>query len=370
MQITAAVVRDHKQPLVVEDGIELDELKPNEARVRIVAAGICHTDAVVRDGVYPTPLPAVLGHEGAGIVEAVGEAVTNVKVGDHVALGPAYCGTCNQCRSGNPAYCENVFAEDFGGRRRDGSTALSKNGEQLSSHFFGQSSFATHANVVQESLIVLDKDVPLELVGPLGCGFNTGAGAVLNELRPAPGTTLAVFGTGAVGSAAIMAAKISGCTTIVALDIHDSRLETAMELGATHTINSREIDAVVDGLMKITGGEGINFAIDTTGIPVLLTRAAQALAKRGTLATVASTTSGTEVPFEIGDSLVKGWTFKTIIEGSSVPQVFIPRLVQLWKRGDFPFDRLVKYYEFDDINQGFVDSANGTVIKPIVRLPQ
>lgn len=370
MQITAAVVREHSQPFTVETDIELDELKPNEARVRVVATGICHTDAVVRDGIYPTPIPAVLGHEGAGVVEEIGEAVTNVEVGDHVVLGAAYCGTCTQCRSGNPAYCLHVFAEDFGGRRRDGSTSLSKNGEQISSHFFGQSSFATYANVVQESLIVIDKEIPLDIAGALGCGLNTGAGSVLNELRPEPGTSLAVFGTGAVGSAAIMAAKIAGCTTIVALDIHDSRLELAKELGATHTINSRDPEVVIDELQKITNGEGINYALDTTGIPVLLNRAAKSLSKRGTLATVAATASGTEAPFEIGDSLIQGWTFKTIIQGSSVPQVFIPRLVELWKQGQFPFEKLTKHYEFDDINQGFEDSADGSVIKPIVTLPQ
>lgn len=369
MKITAAVAREHNNPLTIENDIDLDDLQSNEARVRLVATGICHTDAIVRDGIYPTPIPAVLGHEGAGIVEAIGNAVRDVQVGDHVILGAAYCGTCPQCRSGNPAYCLHVFEEDFGGHRRDGSTSLSKNGERISSHFFGQSSFATYANVVQESLIVVDKEAPLELLGPLGCGLNTGAGAVLNELNPDPGTSLAVFGTGAVGSAAIMAAKIAGCTTIVALDIHDSRLELAKELGATHVINSRNAD-VVEELMRITNNEGINFALDTTGIPALLSQAAEALAKRGTLATVAASKSGTKVSFEIGDSLVKGWTFKTIVQGSSVPQVFVPRLVKLWQQGLFPFDKLIKHYELEDINQGFEDSSNGLVIKPVVRLPQ
>src|SRR5690606_23252657 len=183
--------------------------------VRLVATGICHTDAVARDGVYPVPLPIVLGHEGAGVVEAVGKGVRGVAVDDHVVLSAAYCGVCKRCRLGQMAYCENLFAEDFGGRRRDGSTSLSKGGEQISSHFFGQSSFATYANVVQESVVVIDKDVPLELMGPLGCGLQTGAGAVLNELRPEPGSSLVVFGTGAVGSAAVMAAKIARCTTVV-----------------------------------------------------------------------------------------------------------------------------------------------------------
>lgn len=368
MKITAAVARQPGQPFSVEHDIELDALRPNEARVRIVATGICQMDAAVRDGHYPTALPAVLGHEGAGVVEEVGDLVTGVKAGDHVVLGAAYCGTCTQCRCGQVTYCKNFPAEGFGGRRRDGSTSLSKDGETISSHFFGQSSYATHVNAVQESLVVVDHDVPLDILGPLACGMNTGAGAVLNELKPAPGTSLAVFGTGAVGSAAIMAAKIAGCTTIVAVDINDSRLELAGELGATHTLNSSRPEKVVDELMMISGGEGINNILDTTGIPALLTRAAQSLATRGTLATVAGTPPGTEVPFEIGASLIKGWTFKTIVEGSSVPQVFIPRLINLWKIGAFPFDKLLKHYDFEAINQAFQDAADGNVIKPVVRL--
>ncbi len=364
--ITAAVARDTGAPLTVES-LELDALKNNEVRVAMVATGVCHTDAIVRDGIYPTPLPAVLGHEGAGIVTAVGNAVSNIEIGDHVVLSAAYCGACKQCRAGRMAYCENLFAEDFGGRRRDGSTSLTCHGECISSHFFGQSSFATHANVVQESVVVIDKDVPLELMGPLGCGLQTGAGAVLNELKPEAGTSLVVFGVGAVGSAAIMAAKIAGCTTVIAVDIHDSRLSLAREIGATHTINSKGSD-VVDEINKITEGEGIHSALDTTAIPGVIKQAAEALGIRGTLVLVGAAAPGTEVPFEVGKSLVKGWTFKTVVQGSSIPQEFIPRLVHLWKQGRFPFEKLVKFYSLDEINKGFEDSKNGSVIKPIVRL--
>jgi aryl-alcohol dehydrogenase len=194
MQITAAVAREHGEPFTIEE-LELDELRDNEIRVRLVATGICHTDAIVRDGVYPTPLPAVLGHEGAGVVEAIGASVTSVSPGDHVVLAAAYCGHCKRCRRGEMAYCENLFAADFGGRRNDGTSALSKSGEVIASHFFGQSSFATFANVVEESVVRVDPDVPLEHLGPLGCGINTGAGTVLNELRPTIGSSLAVFGT-------------------------------------------------------------------------------------------------------------------------------------------------------------------------------
>ncbi|WP_030166001.1 MULTISPECIES: NAD(P)-dependent alcohol dehydrogenase [Actinomycetes] len=363
--ITAAVAPQTGEPLVLEQ-LELDDIHPNEVRVRLVATGVCHTDAIVRDGVYPTPLPAVLGHEGAGVVEAIGEDVSSVVPGDHVVLSAAYCGSCRQCRSGRGAYCEHLFREDFGGRRRDGSSALStSDGKVISSHFFGQSSFGTYANVVETSIVKIDQDVPLDVVAPLGCGLQTGAGAILNDLRPAAGTTLVVFGVGAVGSAAIMAGRVSGCTTIVAVDLHQSRLDLARELGATHALNPATSD-VVEELATITNGDGVDYALDTTAVPKVLEQAASTLAIGGTLALVGAAAPGTTVNFEIGASLVKGWTFKTIIQGSSVPQVFIPRLIDLWRQGRFPFDKLIKNYELSDINTAFADSASGLTVKPVV----
>lgn len=364
MKITAAVARAHGAPLTIEE-LELDELRHGEVRVRMVAVGVCHTDAIVRDGVYPTPLPAVLGHEGAGIVEEIGEGVTSVVPGDHVVLAAAYCGHCTRCRRGEMAYCENLMAADFSGRRLDGSTSLSSGGEAISSHFFGQSSFATYANVVEESVVKVPSDVPLTHLGPLGCGFNSGAGTVLNELRPGIGSTLAVFGTGAVGAAAVMAAQVSDCARIIAVDIHDSRLELARELGATHTINSLTQD-LGEALNEITEGGGVDYVVDTTGRPELLRAAADAIAVRGTVALVGAARPGTEVSFEIGASMVKGWTFKTVVQGSSVPQSFLPQLIQLWREGRFPIDKLIKDYSLEDINQGFADSADGSTIKPVI----
>jgi aryl-alcohol dehydrogenase len=364
MQITAAVAREPHADLVIEQ-LELDDLRPNEVRVRMVASGVCHTDAIVRDQVYPTPLPAVLGHEGAGVVEAVGSAVTSVDPGDHVLLAAAYCGSCDRCRAGQMAYCENLFAADFGGRRADGSTAFTKDGEVISSHFFGQSSFASYANVVQESLIKVDPDVPLQVVAPLGCGIQTGAGTVLNELRPALNSSLVVIGTGAVGFGAIMAAKVAGCAQVIAVDIHPSRLELARELGATGTIDTRESD-LTEEVMRFTDGKGADYVIDTTARPELLRKGADALGLRGTLVLVGAASPGTEASFEIGLSLVKGWTFKTVIQGSSVPQVFIPKLIELWRRGRFPMDRIMRNYRHDQINQGFEDSHSGRTIKPVI----
>jgi aryl-alcohol dehydrogenase len=263
------------------------------------------------------------------------------------------------------AYCENLFAADFGGRRTDGSTSLSKDGEAISSHFFGQSSFATFANVVEESVIKVDADVPLEILAPLGCGIQTGAGSILNQLKPALNSSLVVIGTGAVGSGAIMAGRVAGCSKVIAVDIHDSRLDLARELGATDTINTRSVD-LTEEIMRLTDGRGADYVLDTTARPELLRQAADALGNRGTLALVGAAKPGTEVTFEIGLSLVKGWTFTTIVQGSSVPQVFIPKLVELWKEGRFPIDKLMRNYSLEEINQGFADSASGEVIKPVV----
>jgi aryl-alcohol dehydrogenase len=366
IQVTAAVARVHKAPLALET-LELDDIRPNEARIRLVATGVCHTDAIVRDGIYPTPLPVVLGHEGAGVVEQVGSAVTTVKPGDHVVMSAAYCTHCLQCRSGHVAYCENLFAEDFGGRRTfDGTSSLkTATGEQVSSHFFGQSSFATHANVLESALIPVPMEIPLATIAFLGCGMQTGAGSILNELRPPAGSSVAISGAGAVGLAAVMAAQIAGATTIVAIDLHDSRLALAKELGATHTINARSADTVQE-LMGLTAGRGVNYILDTTAVPQVLSNLAKALSIRGVLALVGAAKPGTEAPFEIGQSLVRGWSFKTIVQGSAVPQEFIPRLVSLWQQGRFPVERLARQYRFDEINQAFADSESGAVVKPVV----
>jgi aryl-alcohol dehydrogenase len=364
MQITAALATAPKAPFTLAE-LALDEPRPDEVRVRLVATGVCHTDAIVRDQVYPTPLPAVLGHEGAGVVEAVGSLVTTVAPGDPVVLAPNSCGTCDQCLTGRPAYCTDFYGRNFAGTRPDGSTALADGDTEVSSHFFGQSSFATHVNVAARSVVKVDRGLPLELLGPLGCGLQTGAGAVINSLEVRPGSSIAVFGTGAVGCAALMAAAAVGATTIVAVDIVDSRLETARDLGATHTINSRSADVATE-IDRITAGRGLDYALDTTGIPAVLRQAAEILGTGGTVALVGAPAPGTEVSFEIGGSLLKGWRFRTIIEGDSVPQVFIPQLIRLWQQGRFPVEKLIKTFPFTAINEAFEASASGEVIKPVL----
>jgi len=363
VKITAAVAFEKEQPLQMTE-VELDDPRPGEVRVRMVASGVCHTDAIVRDQWYPTPLPAVLGHEGAGVIDAIGEGVSKVEVGDHVLLSFDHCGQCPNCASGLPAYCANFFGANFGGRRGDGSSALSLNGEAISSHFFGQSSFAQYANVPVNSLVRVPKSAPLEILAPLGCGIQTGAGAVLNSLNPTAGSSIVIFGAGAVGLSGLLGAVIANCSIIIAVDIHDSRLEFATELGATHVINSATED-VVARVHEITGG-GANFALDTTGVPEVFSNMTKSLTVRGHGAVVGAAALGTNANFDIGSLLPMGITVTMVVEGDSVPSVFVPKLVDLYERGLFPFDTLIRQYPFAEINTAFDDSAKGETLKPVV----
>mgnify|MGYP002776374082 CR=1 FL=1 len=347
MKTTAAVAFEKEQPLVITE-IDIDEPRAGEVRVRLVASGVCHTDAIVRDQWYPTPLPAVLGHEGAGIVDALGSGVTKVAVGDKVLMSFSHCGECANCATGRPGYCQEFFGANFGGRRADGSSSYSLDGQQISSHFFGQSSFAAYANVPVNSLVKVPASAPLEILAPLGCGIQTGAGAVLNTLDPVAGSSIAIFGAGAVGLSGLLGAVIAGCTTIIAVDVHDSRLEFAKSLGATHTVNAAN-ENVVERIQEITGG-GVNYALETTGVPAVVGAAAL----------------GTNANFDIGSLLPMGITVTMVVEGDSVPSSFIPKLVDLYERGLFPFDKLVKAYPFDKINEAFEDSAKGITYKPVV----
>ncbi|WP_431710370.1 NAD(P)-dependent alcohol dehydrogenase [Glutamicibacter uratoxydans] len=363
MKTRAAVAIAPEKDLEIRE-LELDEPQAGELRVRIVATGVCHTDAIIRDQWYPVPLPVVLGHEGAGIVDAVGPGVHGFAVGDKVVMGPAHCGACQQCVAGHPMYCVNFYDQNFGVRRADGSSAFSAAGVPVGSHFFGQSSFAQYTNVAAGGAVKVPADAPLEILGPLGCGIMTGAGAVLNVLKPQPGSSVAVFGTGAVGMAGMLAAKAAGATTIIMVDIVESRLEFAKELGATHTVNSKTTDAVT-AIKEITTG-GVQFALDTTGVPAVFTQMTNSLATRGHAALVGAAKLGTEAKIDIGTQLLAGINVHLVIEGDAVPREFIPRLISLHQQGLFPFDKLIKTYEFEQINQAFSDSADGSTLKPVV----
>ncbi|HEX4002566.1 MAG TPA: NAD(P)-dependent alcohol dehydrogenase [Candidatus Acidoferrales bacterium] len=367
-KITAAVVEKTGAPFVLHE-LELDAPRADEILVRIVAVGICQTDVHVRDRLQPTSLPAVLGHEGSGIVEEVGAAVTYVKPGDRVVLSYDSCGQCRFCLGGRNSYCEQAMPINFGGSRLDGTNALHRAGHggrhDVHGHFFGQSSFATHALATERNVVRAPDDLPLELLGPLGCGLQTGAGAVLNSLRVPAGASIAILGTGAVGLAAVMAARFAGANPIVGVDLVPSRLALASEFGATHTIDARKED-IRKRIAEITGS-GVDYALEITAQPEMLALAVDILAPCGTAGQIGGGIPGAKAA--IGMSrLLLGRSVRGIIQGDSIPRVFIPKLIEMYRRGQFPFDRLVRFYDFAQINQAVADAASGETIKPILRV--
>lgn len=363
MEITAAVIREKGGDFQLEK-MELDEPRHNEVLIRVIATGMCHTDMAVRDQIFKSPLPIVLGHEGAGIVEAVGQDVTKVKAGDHVVMTFGFCGKCPNCLKGLPSYCYYFGELNFSGCRLDGSHAHHTGGRDLNDNFFSQSSFGTYAIAPENNVIKVDKEAPLEILGPLGCGIQTGAGAVLNALHPQAGSSIAVFGTGAVGLSAVMAAAVVGCTTIIAVDINEARLEFSKELGATHVINSKTEDVVAS--IKAIVEYGADYAFDTTGRTDVINNAVLSLVSNGICGIVGA--SARTLDLDANYIVAKGLHVKGIVEGDSIPDIFIPKLVALYREGKFPFDKLIKVYPFEEINQAAEDSEKGVTIKPVIRI--
>ena len=378
MHITAAVVREKGGPFALES-LDLADPVGNEIRVKVAATGICHTDLIIRDQFYPTPLPVVLGHEGAGVVEAVGPDVTTIEPGDHVLMSFAACGHCPSCRDGQISYCWHHMAMNFSGRRYSGKTwdipspisRRAKTGdggfacEEISGAFFHQSAFATHAIATEANAVVIGRDLPLAMLAPLGCGLQTGAGAVLNTLRPKPGASIAIAGTGAVGMAAIMAAVIVQCGVIIAIDMNDERLALARELGATHAFNPRDGDIVARVRETVAGG--VQYSIETTANPAVFRAVVDMLQVRGVCGLIGGARLGTEASFEMTHILF-GRTIRGILQGDSVPKQFIPRLVDYYREGKFPVDRLIRHYPLANIEQAISDMKSGTTIKPVLMM--
>ncbi len=362
MRIRAAVVRAPGQPFVIEE-IDLDEPRTHEVIVRVVSSGICHTDLATRDGDYKVPMPCVLGHEGAGIVEQVGAHCTTVQPGDHVVIGFNTCGKCPACLMRTP-YCEDVLRVRLGLDRLDGSPTMRKGQDAVHGNFFGQSSFATHALCEEASLVKVRSDVPLDVLGPFACSVETGAGAIFTSLRCAPGSSLAVFGAGAVGMCAVIAARVAGCTTIIAVDMKANRLELAQDLGATHVINAADMDPVQE-IRNFTKG-GVNYSFESTGVTKVIRQAVDALRPLGVCGMVGQVPPGDEVSLDPWTILL-GRTLRGIIQGDAIPQILIPQIVDLYLQGRFPIDRLIEYYPLEDINRAAVDSEQGAVIKAVLR---
>ena len=367
MRVTAAVFEKLFTPLTVAD-VELDEPGPGEALVRIVASGVCHTDALARDGDMPFPAPGVLGHEGAGVVELVGPGVSNVAVGDKVVIGWPWCGTCRNCLDGQPRYCLSLGPLVVSGARADGSTALRRlDGSPLHSHFFGQSSFATYSVCAANALVPVSADAPVEIFGPLACGISTGAGAVLNVLRPWTGSSIIVYGAGAVGLSAVMAARLTGATTIIAVDRLAPRLSLARELGATETIDvSGGLDPVA-AVHEICGGPA-DFAMDCAGVVAVLQQAAASVGMRGTVALIGGAPAGASFALEHQPTLW-GKRVVGILGGEGRSISLIGALIELNRQGRFPYDKLITEFPLDQVNDALAASHAGDVIKPVLRMP-
>jgi aryl-alcohol dehydrogenase len=363
VKVEAAVARAKFAPLTFET-LELEDPRSDEVQVRLVATGICHTDMAVRDQkIVPMPQPIVLGHEGAGIVEKIGESVTKVKVGDRVILGGDSCGKCPSCRVSLPCYCYEFFPRNFGGGRLDGTSPLSRDGAKVHT-FMGQGSFATCVVCHDRNVVKVADDAPLELLGPLGCGVITGAGAVINALRVGVGKSIAVFGTGSVGLSGIMAAKLVGAGKIIAIDLRDERLNLALELGATHTINSGK-ESVPKAIKAITGS-GVDFTLETTALMPVLRQAIDVLALRGACGFVGGAPEDSELTFVTSHVMNGGRTIRGIILGEANPEEFLPKLIELQALGRFPLEKLVTFYPFKDINRAIEDSLSGECVKPVL----
>jgi len=365
MEIKAAVIYEQSGEFII-DKLQLSDPNDDEVLVRVVAVGICHTDLAGRDGHLPIPPPPfVFGHEGAGVVEKVGARVTKVKPGDHVVLAWDSCGTCSACTSGHELYCLNFFLHNFHGARPDDSTTLHKDDQEIHGVFFSQSSFADYALASERNVVKVRDDIPLDVLAPLGCGVMTGAGAVMNSLQAEPGSSIAVFGVGSVGMSAVLGAVVSGCSTIIAVDINPDRLKAAKKLGATHTVNASEVDPV-EAIKEITD-EGPKFTLECVGNPKVFRQAVDVLPRLGVCGLLGVVPPGTEVSLDM-DLIMNGRTVRGILGGDAITDQFIPKLIDLYKEGRFPYDKTITYYSFDDINKAVEDMEKGRVIKPVLRL--
>jgi aryl-alcohol dehydrogenase len=363
MQVTAAVLRDYDTPFTLEEISLRTRLEAGEILVRIAGCGLCHTDLAVRHSAGQSPVPAVLGHEGAGVVTEVGGAVADIEVGDHVLLSFDSCGRCRDCLQAAPSYCESFAALNlFGQRRGDADRFTDRDGRNLAPRWFGQSAFADYAVVRARNAVTVDRALPIELLGPLGCGFLTGAGTVLDAFRMSAGDTFAVFGAGSVGLAAVMAAKATAAT-VLAVDRHGERLDIAERLGAI-PIPASSPD-IGEQIRRRSGG-GVRFALDTTGSENLINQALSTLLPRGTLAVI----TRQRAPLTLAPGLLeRGRRIVHVCEGDAVPRVLIPRLIALWLRGCFPFDQLITTYPLSAINDAERDCLAGQVVKPVLLPP-
>ncbi|MEU4796701.1 NAD(P)-dependent alcohol dehydrogenase [Streptomyces sp. NPDC023327] len=366
MEATVALLKEPGGPISLEP-VQIGPLAAREVLVRMSGTGICRTDLAAAAGVVPLPVPFVLGHEGAGVVEAVGSAVDALAVGDEVVLSFDSCGGCAGCAAKRPAHCEFFAALNYTGTRLDGSTTLTQNGLPVHGNWLGQSSFGTYAVASDRNAVklpALPVGLPIEVLGPLGCGVLTGAGTVFNMLRPQPAQGIAVFGLGGVGMSAVMAATVSDCHPIIGIDPNPRRRSLAQELGATHTVDPGRVDGIDRAIAEIAGA-GVDFAIDTVGSGAVVRQALMSLRRPGTCATLGLQAMKNDITIDQGH-LQLGRTLTGALMGDSDPHALIPHLIDLWRQGRFPFERLIVRYPFHRIEDACEAIRSGEAVKPVL----
>lgn len=359
--ITAAVTVDLDGGYVQET-LQLDEPGAGEVLVEIQASGICHTDLLAP---RIMPLPAVLGHEGAGIVRALGPGVTGLAVGDHVVGSYGSCGGCARCRAGEPFHCREFSSLQLGARRQSVPPLQRLDGTPVHGAFFEQSSFASMALMTARNAIRVPAELPMEQLAPLGCGVLTGYGAVTEVLRAQPGQSLVVFGAGGVGLAAIMAARLAGCDPIIAVDRLPGRLALALELGASHAVDAAGGEVLAR--LKALCGDGADLSVETVGQAETLNCAVEILRPGGSCGVVAVPNLGGPFELQNGRALLTR-NVLGIIEGRSPPAAMIPRLAALIAAGRLPMDRYVSCFAFDDLAVALQAVRDGSVAKAVLRM--
>lgn len=372
MKMRAAVLREtgkpfpfaESQPLCVEE-IELDQPRKGEVLIDVKAVGLCHSDLVAITGERARPTPIVIGHEAAGIIIELGPDVTGFEAGDHVI--PSYvssCGRCEMCREGRPALCQPATKANVAGTMLDGTTRLHKDGERIN-HHSGIAGFAEYAVVSQNALVKIDRTIPFEHAALFGCGVVTGVGSVVNTGCVRAGQSVAVVGLGGVGLSALLAAKASGASQVIAVDINADKLSRARELGASEVFDPTQKGSL-EALRNATNG-GVHLAVETAGSPRAL-ETAYAITRRGGT-TVGAGMPGPEATMPLSHLSLVGEerTLKGSYMGGCVPSRDIPRYMDLFQRGLLPVDRLMsRTIGFEDLNEAFDRLHHGQTIREVL----
>jgi S-(hydroxymethyl)glutathione dehydrogenase/alcohol dehydrogenase len=359
----AAVLYEHDAPLVVEE-VEVDPPKGGEVLVRLAASGVCHSDLHMLRGVHPAPLPAILGHEGAGVVEEVGPGVADVRPGDHVILSwLPYCGHCRMCARGRPNVCENVAWSERG-TLADGTVRFHKGGERIH-HYIAASSFAELSVVPAQCAIPVDPSLPLTELSLVGCAVATGVGAVFNTARVRPGETVAVVGCGGVGLNCVQGAVISNAGAVVAVDLEPGKLELALSLGATHAVNPSEQDPV-EAVRGIVGGDGVDHAFEAIGNPATIELAVGLVGRGGQAILIGMAPPDVPVTFDALNATFQEIAIRGCWYGSVRPPVDFPILVDLYRSGRLRLDPLIETCALEEVNDAFRAMEAGEVARSVI----